>query len=134
MGVSILNLLLDTHTFLWWCVASPALSPAAVQAIERVDHVVVVNAVFVYEIVYKHARGQLPAADRFIEHGISALIADFHFQGLQVSLDHAQYAAELDRRHRDPWDRLLAAQAAYEQLSLVSNDTAFDVWPVERLW
>jgi PIN domain nuclease of toxin-antitoxin system len=128
-----LRLLLDTHTLIWWTVRAPELSAIARDAIADPDNVVFVSAVSAFEISLKHSRGKLPMAGPLAT-AIEAQIEAETFIGLPISLDHGQQAGALAMPHRDPFDRMLIAQALHEDLTLVSNERIFDTSGVKRLW
>ena len=128
-----MQLLLDTHAFLWWLAGDDALSSAAKMAIADEDNGIFISAASSWEITTKHRIGKLP--------GVAAIVADLEkaitdqgFIGLPISLRHGQVAGALPGPHRDPFDRMLIAQAMLENLVLVSNERSFDVYGVGRLW
>jgi PIN domain nuclease of toxin-antitoxin system len=127
------RLLLDTHTLLWWAGGDARLSPAARRAIGDEANVVLVSAASAWEIATKHRLGKLeiagPLLDRLLDY-----LSDQGFVELGVSIRHGQRAGALPGPHRDPFDRMLLAQAQVEGLALVSNEAAFDRYGVERLW
>jgi PIN domain nuclease of toxin-antitoxin system len=128
-----MNFLLDTHAFLWWLAGDDSLSAAARTAIADEGNGVFVSAASALEITVKHRIGKLP--------GVAAIVADIvgavvnqGFIGLPISLRHGQVAGALPGPHRDPFDRMLIAQAMLENLVLVSNEEPFDAYGVGRLW
>lgn len=128
-----MRLLLDTHALLWWLAGDDALSTTARAAIADKGNDVFVSAASTWEITTKHRLGKLP--------GIGAVVADLEgaivdqgFGGLPISLRHGQVAGALPGLHRDPFDRMLIAQAMLEKLALVSNEHLFDAYRVARLW
>ena len=128
-----MQLLLDTHALLWWLSGDDALSAAARTAIADEDNGIFISAASILEIATKHRIGKLP--------GVAAIIADFDrviadqgFIGMPINLRHGQVAGTLPGPHRDPFDRMLIAQAMLENLVLVSNEQLFDVYGVTRLW
>jgi PIN domain nuclease of toxin-antitoxin system len=128
------RLLLDTHAFLWWVFADPNLSRAARAAInDDVENDVFVSAASAWEIATKYRIGKLPNA-RVVADDIAGTIMAEGFSPLSVSVRHAQRAGNLIDHHRDPFDRMLIAQALIEDLTLVSNEKAFDAYAVPRLW
>jgi PIN domain nuclease of toxin-antitoxin system len=127
------RLLLDTHALLWWLAGDAALSAAARAAIESTDNDVFVSAASAWEIATKHRLGKLPGVAAIIPN-LGATIAAQDFAALPITLHHGQIAGALPGPHRDPFDRMLIAQAMVEQLVLVSNETPFDAYGVTRLW
>lgn len=128
-----MRLLLDTHALVWMLRDDPRLSRAARAAIDEHDCQPIVSAVSGYEICLKHALGKWP--------DVASLAADFERElvladcvVLPVALAHALTAGKLDLRHRDPFDRLLIAQALVERVPIVSNEAMFDGFGVERVW
>lgn len=125
--------LLDTHTLLWWLSDDPALSRPARKIIADVKNTLVVSAASAWEIGTKVRLGKLPTA--------ANLAADFAgyleregFQMLPISVEHGIRAGLLPGSHRDPFDRMLIAQAQAENLPIVSNETAFDSYGLRRVW
>lgn len=128
-----MNLLLDTHAFLWWLAGDQSLSVAARTAIADEGNGIFVSAASAWEITTKHRIGKSP--------GVAAIVADIAgtavdqgFVGLPISLRHGQVAGALPGPQRDPFDRMLIAQAMLENLVLVSNEESFDAYGVGRLW
>jgi len=127
------KLLLDTHAFLWWLVGDRRLSPRSRRAIGDARNAVWVSALSAWEIVLKARVGRLPRAGAVAEDVAGAILGQ-GFTALDLTIAHAQRAGELPLTHRDPFDRLLAAQAIHEGLRFVSNDEAFDQLGVARFW
>jgi PIN domain nuclease of toxin-antitoxin system len=128
-----LQLLLDTHAFLWWLAGDDALSIAAKTAIADEGNDIFVSAASTWEITTKHRIGKLPGI-AVIVGNLDKAVADQGFTGLPISLRHGQIAGGLPGPHRDPFDRMLIAQAMLENLVLVSNERPFDAYDVRRLW
>lgn len=126
-------LLLDTHTFLWWLAGDQKLPRRARAAIGDADEIVFVSAASAWEIATKYRLGKLPGAS-VIAHDIAGAIASQSFMPLPVTVVHAQRAGTLLGDHRDPFDRMLIAQARSDDLILVSNEKIFDAFGVTRLW
>jgi PIN domain nuclease of toxin-antitoxin system len=124
------RLLLDTHTVLWWFSDDRRLSSAARTAIADTANQLVTSAVVGYEIAYKQRRGQFPAAPQSLRRRL--LREDIGI--LPVSLDHALAAAALPGPHRDPWDRIMMAQALAEHCQMVTADRVFSEYGVPTLW
>lgn len=128
-----MKLLLDTHTFLWWLSGDGALSAAARIAIGDEQNSIFVSAASAWEIATKHRIGKMAGAAA-IAVDLELAIADQGFIGLPISVRHGQVAGALPGPHRDPFDRVLIAQALLESLVLVSNERPFDAYGVTRLW
>ncbi|HXY58250.1 MAG TPA: type II toxin-antitoxin system VapC family toxin [Methylocystis sp.] len=128
-----MRLLLDTHAFLWWLAGDEALSPIARAAIADESNDVFVSAASAWEIATKHRIGKLPAVAAIVA-DIDAVLRDQSFVGLPIGVRHGQAGGALPGPHRDPFDRMLIAQALAEDLTLVSNEAIFDVYGVRRLW
>jgi PIN domain nuclease of toxin-antitoxin system len=128
-----LRLLLDTHAFLWWLDGDPLLSAAARAAVGDEANLVYVSAASAWEIATKHRLGKLPGASA-VAADITACVEGQGFAELPISLRHGDRAGALPGPHRDPFDRVLIAQALIEDLALVSNESAFDAYGARRLW
>jgi PIN domain nuclease of toxin-antitoxin system len=126
-------LLLDTHAFLWWLAGDRKLSRRAQAAIADPEEEVLVSAVSAWEITTKYRIGKLPGASAIVN-DIPGAIASQSFTPLAVTVVHAQRAGLLIGDHRDPFDRMLIAQARSNDLILVSNEKVFDAFGVTRLW
>ena len=127
-----MNLLLDTHALLWWATLDPGLSLRAKKAISAEATGVYVSAASIWEISTKVRLGKLEwPADAGT---VTTYILGQGFRGLPIALTHAELAGELRIDHRDPFDRMLIAQARLEDLLLVSNERLFDTAGVKRLW
>ncbi|MHB1264810.1 MAG: type II toxin-antitoxin system VapC family toxin [Gemmatimonadaceae bacterium] len=128
-----MRLLLDTHALLWWLAGDESLSGVGRAAIGDMDNEVHVSAASAWEVATKHRIGKLP--------GAGPLVVDFAreiraqgFLPLPISLEHAQVAGSLASEHRDPFDRMLVAQAREEKMALVSRDAVFGDFDVQRVW
>ena len=127
-----MELLLDTHALLWWLAGDRRLPAAARRAIENDNHTIFVSAASAWEISTKHRLGKLDAGA--VVGRLSVLLASQGFEPLDMTVGHAERAGALPGAHRDPFDRMLAAQAQAENLTIVSYDGAFDGYGVTRLW
>jgi PIN domain nuclease of toxin-antitoxin system len=128
------RLLLDTHALLWWVFADSKLSRRARTAIEDdVENQVFVSAASAWEIATKYRIGKLPNA-AVVADDVPGTLVEEGFSELSVSVRHAQRAGALVGHHQDPFDRMLIAQAMLDDLTLVSNERAFDAYCVKRLW
>lgn len=128
-----MRLLLDTHAFLWWLEGNRRLSGTARRAIEDAANDMVVSAVSAWEITTKHRVGKLPRAEA-VARNVAGAIASQGFEELAISVEDAERAGRLPGPHRDPFDRLLAAQALARNLIVVSVDRVFDRYGVNRMW
>ena len=128
-----MRLLLDTHALLWWVADSSRLSKEAHRAIADETNDILVSAASAWEITTKHRLGRLPDA-YMVASDVAGAIADQGFEELPVTVDDAARAGALPGPHRDPFDRMLMAQAMARNLVLVSNEPLFDRYGVRRLW
>ena len=128
-----MRLLLDTHAFLWWLIDSPRLSDSARQAIAVETNEVLVSAATAWEIATKHRLGKLPDVEP-VALDIAGTIASQNFVQLPITVTDAERAGALPGPHRDPFDRMLVAQALSANLALVSIDSIMDQYGVQRLW
>jgi len=127
------QLLLDTHVLIWWIAGSSELSSSAKTAISDEANEVFVSAASAWEIATKHRIGKLPGAG-ILAADLAAVLVSQGFRELPISLRHCQVAGGLPLPHRDPWDRMLAAQSIHGSLHLISRDEIFDHYGVARLW
>ncbi len=128
-----MNLLLDTHAFLWFIDGSAKLSPSARELIEDQGNAKLVSVASLWEIGLKIGLGRLELEQPF-EELIPAQMRMNGFGLLPLRIPHIAKIISLPFHHRDPFDRLLAGQCLVEGLSLVSVDPAFDKYFVHRLW
>jgi PIN domain nuclease of toxin-antitoxin system len=112
-----MKLLLDTHVLLWWLDDPAELSEPAAAAIRDVANVVSVSAATAWEIVIKKALGKLEAPDNLDE-----VLRTCHFTPLPITVAHALAVQSLPMHHRDPFDRMLVAQAHVEGMTIVTCD------------
>ena len=128
-----MRLLLDTHALIWWLAGDRTLPDRAIKAIDDAANEVIVSAVSAFEVSTKYRLGKLPeAAD--LAQDFEAARERQGFKPLCISIVHAARAGALAGIHKDPFDRLLVAQALTENLILVSNEVLFDQFGVSRLW
>lgn len=113
-----MRLLLDTHALLWWLADDPTLSEGAISAVAEARNSVYVSAVSAWEIAIKRSLGKLRAPED-LENQLRA----HHFTPLPIQFSHALAVGKLSHHHRDPFDRLLIAQALAEGLTIVTRDT-----------
>jgi PIN domain nuclease of toxin-antitoxin system len=127
------RLLLDTHALLWWLSDDRQLSSTARAAIADERNEIFVSAASAWEVTTKHRIGKLPTAGSLAV-DFARVVRQQGFAPLPITLEHGQVAGALAGGHRDPFDRMLIAQAREEKLALVSNETAFDSFDVTRVW
>ena len=125
--------LLDTHAFLWWLADSRRLSGKAHRVIASEANDIIVSAASAWEIATKTRLGKLPESET-AGLDITHLIARQGFEELAISVSDAERAGRLPGPHRDPFNRMLIAQAMSHDLAVVSIDSAFDRYGVNRLW
>lgn len=123
-----MNLLLDTHVLLWWLRNDPMLKDETREVIEASDNMVVVSAVTVWEMVIKQALGKLEVPARFYEG-----LQDEPFATMPMTAEHAVAVRTLPLHHRDPFDRMLVAQAQVEGLTLITRDRHIQQYDVSCL-
>ncbi len=128
-----MRVLLDTHTFLWWVEDSPHLVATARRVIADEANDIVISAASAWEIATKHRLGKLPEAE-VIATDVAGCIAEEGFEALAIGVADAERAGRLPGIHRDPFDRILVAQALRHDLAIVSVDTTLDRYGVNRLW
>jgi PIN domain nuclease of toxin-antitoxin system len=128
-----MRLVLDTHALLWWLDGDRRLSRRARTAIGDAENTVFVSAASAWEITTKNRLGKLPgAAD--VAADVAGAVSGQGFTPLDITIVHAQRAGRLPGEHRDPFDRMLIAQSQVEDLQIVTDDSVFDAYGVERLW
>lgn len=120
-----MNLTLDTHALLWWLDDSPALSQGARATIMDDRNIVIVSAAVVWEIRIKQALGKLDIDASFLE-----VIRGQGFELLSITADHAYAVGDLPMHHRDPFDRLIIAQALLHGLTVVTRDPLFTKYEI----
>jgi PIN domain nuclease of toxin-antitoxin system len=127
------RLLLDTHTLVWFLKDAPELSATARDSIELASSQVFVSAVNGWEIATKANSGKWPEVVDLVG-DLPALIDRLDMQMLPITLMHALHAGSYPLRHRDPFDRILVAQAQIEGLALVTIDRALQAYGIETIW
>jgi len=123
--------LLDTHAFLWWCADDSQLSKRARRIISNEE--CFLSLASVWEIAIKVSQGRLELPSR-IENYIPEQVQANGFAELEIGFRHIARCTRLKWHHRDPFDRLLAAQALEENVTMVSRDPVFDSYGVKRVW
>ena len=128
-----MNVLLDTHAFLWFIEGNPRLSNHAKETIRDPRTELFLSMANLWEIAIKASLGRLSLFQPFAVL-IPEQLALHEIAVLQIEIDHLVQLMLLPRHHGDPFDRLLIAQSIVEQIPIVSVDPAFDAYTVSRLW
>lgn len=123
-----MNLFLDTHVLLWWLDDNPLLSKKARSAIVNSENLVVLSSVVIWEIRIKQSLGKLVITPNFYD-----VLKNEGFEMLSITPDHAYAVGELPMHHRDPFDRMIIAQARLEGLTIVTHDVVFQRYGVSVL-
>ena len=123
-----MNLLLDTHVLLWWLDDSPSLLKSERRAIANPQNLIVLSAVVIWEIRIKQALGKLSITPNFYE-----VIKDEGFEMLPITPEHACAVGNLQMHHRDPFDRMIIAQAKLEGLMVVTHEAIFKKYDISVL-
>ena len=128
-----MRLLLDTHALLWWLEGDRRLSRRARTAIGDEGNLIMVSAASAWEIATKARLGKLPGALE-VAADVAGCVTGQGFLALDITILHAQRAGRMPGAHRDPFDRMLIAQAQIEDLPVVTDDAVFDAFGVTRFW
>ena len=128
-----MRLLLDTHAFIWWFQGNTKLPLPARRVVADDSNDVLISAASAWEIATKHRLGKLPGAEA-LALDIPGAIQRQKFEELPVTVAEGVRAGELPGPLRDPFDRMLIAQALAHDLVVVSNEALFDRYGVRRLW
>jgi len=123
-----MNLLLDTHILLWWLDDNALLPVNAREAIADTDNLIILSAAVIWEIRIKQAISKLKIAPNFYK-----VIKEQGFEMLAITSDHAYAVGDLPKHHRDPFDRILIAQAILEGFTVVTHDAVFHKYPIPVL-
>ena len=128
-----MKFLLDTHTFLWFVLNQPELSPVARDLIINPNHYILLSPATYWEIAIKISIGKYQLPDPY-EAWMNQQLLTNTFEILPITIAHTATVINLPFHHRDPFDRLLIAQAIVENISIISTDGIFDSYPVKRIW
>jgi PIN domain nuclease of toxin-antitoxin system len=128
-----MNILLDTHAFLWFVWDDEQLSQTAKDTITDPNNRKLVSVASIWEIAIKVSLQKLDLGAPYLSFMQSQLAINL-FEILPMRLDHGAEVSRLPFHHRDPFDRLMIAQAMWEQIPIVSADMAFDAYSVKRIW
>jgi PIN domain nuclease of toxin-antitoxin system len=122
------NLFIDTHVLLWWLDDSPELSESGRTAISDPGNLIVLSAVVIWEIRIKQALGKLEIPPNFYQ-----VVQEQGFELLSITADHAYTVGDLPTHHRDPFDRMIIAQAKFEGLTVATHDIVFNKYDIPVL-
>lgn len=125
--------LLDTHAFLWIVEDHASLSQKARSLYLNSSHTFFISMACIWEIVIKTSLGKL-LLDESMEQFVLTHVYGNDFKILDIKLEHLMALENLSYHHRDPFDRLLVAQAMVEKMSVISKDTELDAYPIKRVW
>jgi PIN domain nuclease of toxin-antitoxin system len=128
-----MNLLLDTHTFIWWDRDPAKLTPAVLQRLQSPDNQVLLSLVSLWEIQIKTQLGKLTLRGHLADIVQQQQIEN-DLRLLPIEVPHIFALEDLPQHHRDPFDRLLIAQSLVEQATLVSRDPVFQNYDCQVLW
>lgn len=128
-----MKLLLDTHILVWWLLDDPALPRRLAASLRDPANEIYVSSASAWEIATKYRRGRMPQAEPLVQ-GFRRLIEGERWIAVPVTLEHALAAGLLESRHRDPFDRMLAAQARLEDMKLVTDDRALAALVMSGAW
>jgi PIN domain nuclease of toxin-antitoxin system len=125
--------LLDTHALLWFVSGDPAMSERARALVASEKHTILASAASAWEIATKHRLGKLPEA-QLLATNFADAVTGLGFDVLPISAEAAQVAGGWRVPHRDPFDRMLAAQSRLEAAPIITDDDGFAVFGVETVW
>ena len=125
--------LIDTHVLLWWWFDDNRLSRRVAGIIENPDNEIYVSSATAWEIATKHRIGKLPEAGDAVKNFVK-LITQSSMTAHPVLIEHALMAGSFPQAHRDPFDRMLAAQSKLDELPLMTKDSAFNQFNIELIW
>ena len=128
-----MRVLLDTHTLLWAMVEPALLSRKASQTLSAHANTILVSAASAWEIATKVRLGKLPTAER-IDRDFLQLMELAGYELLPIDVAHALRAGRLTGDHRDPFDRMIAAQALADDIPVLSKDRKLDTFNIRRIW
>jgi PIN domain nuclease of toxin-antitoxin system len=127
-----MEILLDTHVVIWWLEASPELSKFASSVISDKNNLIIVSAVVGWELAIKVNLGKF--STEMLTQGLGDRLKGEGFVELSINMEHAVRAGLLPLHHRDPFDRMLVAQAQAKSAPILSADRALDAYDVRRIW
>jgi len=124
--------LIDTHVFLWYIQASDQLHPNISEILEDLNYKLYFSMASLWEIAIKLGLGKLKLQNSF--HELEELLTTLSIEILPIAVVDPQTYLTLPLHHRDPFDRILIAQAINHSLSIITADPAFDAYEIERVW
>jgi len=127
------QILLDTHAFIWWVLGDNSLSATARGHIADPNNACFVSAASAWEVTTKHRLGKLPQAAALAAN-FPAIVVRQGFIPLAITTVHAAHSGAFAQAHKDPFDRMIAAQAIIEGMPVISNDPQLDQFGIARLW
>ena len=128
-----MRILVDTHAFFWWVVVDENLPRRVHRLLEDESNIVLLSSVVVWELATKSRIGKWPAGQTVADN-IDGYVKSHGLHPLPITVAHAHRGGSMAGLHRDPFDRLLAAQAQIEQVPLVTADPAFREFGVDLIW
>ncbi len=128
-----MNVLLDTHTFLWFAWGDKQLSHKARSLIESTEHTTYLSMASVWEMAIKLNLGKLKLTRPF-EDFLIERVDDNGFEVLPIERTHSLQLVSMPLHHRDPFDRMLVAQSLAERMPILSVDAVFETYGVQRIW
>lgn len=127
-----MRILLDTHTLIWFFAGDSKISSVARILIEDEDNNKLVSIASIWEMAIKESRGHLNLSLPFQDYIETLSLEDFNV--LNINLDHLNAIVAMPFHHKDPFDRLLIAQSMVEGIPILSKDSAFDAYSINRIW
>lgn len=128
-----MKLLLDTHTFIWFVYNSPELPQKTKELLEDEQTELLLSIASVWEMAIKASKGKLTLMSKAADFAANQMQKD-GIDLLPITLPHLDLVESLPFHHKDPFDRLLIAQTAFEHIDIVSIDTIFDQYGIRRIW
>lgn len=128
-----MRVLLDSHTVIWAVDDPSRLGSSATEVLEDVKNELLISAATIWELSIKCRLGKLDLSNQFDE-WMAQAIHDLELDVLPITVEYAHFQSGLPNHHRDPFDRLIIAQALVEKVPIVSSDPAFDAYNVHRIW
>ena len=127
-----MNLLLDTHAFVWFMDGDKKLSTKAKKEIEDSDNQIILSIASLWEMSIKISIGKLELEKPFVD--VISYVSEKGIEILSINFEHTLEVSKLEFHHKDPFDRLIISQAKIENMTIVSKDKLFDDYNVKRLW